>query len=463
MYPSKIKIMYQISDPHNINTCNSAVEEILPDLELIDDIIKGERVLVKKSNIYLPQDPTETEGGYLSRLKRASLTNYVKKVRDVATTMVLSKPFVLENDKMNYEEFVTKDGQDLKSFSRMLLRSAWQDGFSLLLVDYPKVENEIKSLAQQNELGLRPYFSVIKRKDLMDWRTELKVNEYDGQKYYLVNLSCLKIKVSIEGQMAIMEYKTTDTFTEWKLWELVEVTKTKKEWVNTESGQLSISVIPVAPIYIEQECFLEAALPLIGIANLTKHHFTVSSDLFQLLHLIANPRLLMAGVDREEVDFSASSNFGLIFEAPDARMEWVSLTGVNTTPLEAKLEKIEETILSSVLQIFQPKKQAESGIAKEIDREQNNGLLIMAANGLENCLNNAFMIAAGYNNETPAKVSINSEFYWGSLNAQDVQSILNLFLSDAITQETLLKKLQVKGYFDGVEDFDIETELNRLQ
>lgn len=450
----------RIKDPEGISLYNEKQLEVLPDLALIDDIITGERRLIEKSDIYLPQDVAETDSGYESRLTRASLSNYLKKVRDVATSMVLRKPITIKNDQYNFEKFATSDGQSLKTFSKNLVRAAWQEGFALIFVDYPKAE--VNSLAEERQTGLRPFFSMIKRQNILDWKTELKTSQVGDEMYYIASLTYLRIKVKGEdGNCAIMEYFSGEGNATWKLWELVEISKLEREWQNTEKGELSISFIPVVPLYFDQEAFFDAELPLLGIANLTQHHFKVSSDLFQILHIIANPKLVLFGVDKEQVDMSCSNNVGLILESPESRIEWVSLTNVNTEPLEKKLEKIEEAILSSVLQIFQPKKQAESGIAKQLDREQNNSLLVLAAEGLEKALNGAFMAASAYTGGAITEVDINKDFFFGVIEPQEIQAIIQLVMSELISQEMALKKLESKGFFDGF-DYDLDVELGRI-
>ena len=458
----------EIKDPEGITRINPSIAETIPDLELINDIVKGERRLIEKSDVYLPQDPAETDSGYQSRLKRASLTNFVKKIRNVATAMVLKKPFVIEDDSLNLAEFATKEGQSLKTFSKNLLRAAWQEGYSICFVDFPKLNKEINTLAEEQAIGARPYLEIIKRHQVMDFQTELRTTELDGQRYYLSNLSYLKTRIALEErggkEPAIMEYMTMpEANTRWRLWRIVESSKTSKEWKMVEEGDLSIDFIPASPLYIDQEGVLDAELPLLDIANLSRHHFSVNSDVFQLLHLIANPKLALYGVDRNEMDFSSSANVGLIFEDPTSKMEWTALTGVSTDPLETKLDKIEQAILSSVLQLFQPKKQAESGIAKEIDREENTSVLMLAAEGLERCLNLAFIFAGAYSNAVPAEVSVNKTFRFSSVSPQDLQGLIQMFLADLLTNKTLLEKLESSGFFDGINNFSVEQELEALQ
>ena len=464
----------KIKDPDGVTKVDPKLQEIAEDLRLINHLCGGERTMIDNAEEYLPKDIFETNEGYEARKNRAVLVNFFNKIRRLIVGTILKKPFVIEDDDLSFEQICTEDGQTLKGFARNALDAAWKEGLSLIFVDYPRLSQEFSSLAEFEAIGARPYFVLINRSQLLSFKGSLQTVETSDGRFYKMDLDYLRYKTRdgdnqeiilvYEKTMAVNDLGEPVTAVIWRQYELIEESDNEKTWMQTDTGSLSIPVIPVSVIYMERTGYIESEIPLLEIAQLNRRHFQVESDLFQLLHLLANPKLALFGVDQEDMDLSKSKDLGLVFESPEARMEWVTLQSTNTVELQNKLDRLEQQITTQVIQVFEQKHVAETEDSKKIDRDQNASVLAMSADSLEQALNKALELTTLYTDQqTPPTVTVNKDFQWGALSTEDLKDSLQLWLAGGITQETLLKRLESKGYFDGIQEFDIETELERTQ
>ena len=453
----------EIKDPNGVSEMADWLAAIAPDLTLLNDINAGERRLLEKSDVYLPKGQYETKDGYQTRLRRASLKNFLLKIKRVAVATVLRKPIQVQDDPTNFTSFVTNDGLNIQLFARNLLDAAWLEGMALVFTDYPKKE-KTKNLAEERAKGYKPYWQIIRRSQLLDVRSVLGTQMVDGIPVYSSIVSYLRFHAyaltDAGNEVVIMEYELGDGVVNWRQWALRGDEK-QQEWVQIKSGVSNLPFIPVSPLCIEQEGFFKASMPLLETANLNKQHFEVNSGKFNLLGILGNPLLIFTGVDLSTESMSKSQDIGLAFESPDSDAKYVTLDPQAIAPIETALEKIEHHILNGAVQIFETKNVAETEASKAMDREQSYSLLSLSAQALEQCLNTALQHAALYTGTAPATVTVNQEFTLATIDPQEFSAWLQGWLSNAFTQETLLKKLESRGFFEGIKDFDLELELER--
>ena len=459
----------EIKDPSNITVISDVFAKHLPQLTLLNDVNEGQHRLLAKADVYLPQEVYELDDSYKTRLTRASLRNYLLKIKRLATALVLRKAIAIEGDGENFAAWVTTEGQSLQLFAKNLLEAAWLEGFALVLTEFPKV-GEVQNLRQQRQAGYRPYWCIVRRSQILSARAVLRTRQVDGQPVYGQVIEYLRFKswenIGDDSEGIIMEYElmrgteSKPAFVAWRKWAVREIDN-EPTWVVVDQGEINLDFIPVSPLYIEQEGFLKASLPLLETAELNLRHFQVSSDKYQILHLSANPKFVMTGVDPSQIDMSQSASVGLVLESPDAKVQWVTLGADPVKEHREVLSELKDELLNGAVQVFEQKNVAETEGSKAMDREQNSSLLALSAQGLENCLNRALQHVAAYQRTTPATVAVNKRLSLGNINPQEFTAWLQGWLSNAYTQETFLKKLEAGGFFEDVAEYDREAELER--
>jgi hypothetical protein len=81
---------------------------------------------------------------------------------------------------------------------------------------------------------------------------------------------------------------------------------------------------------------------------------------------------------------------------------------------------------------------------------------------LEDALNQALAIAALYFQIDPVELKLPRDFAPDPIEPNDVKEAAALVAAGMLSQDTFLRKLQAGEYFDGLDDFSIEEEQERL-
>ena len=104
----------------------------------------------------------------------------------------------------------------------------------------------------------------------------------------------------------------------------------------------------------------------------------------------------------------------------------------------------------------------ETAEAKRIDRSQNDSTMMVVAQQMQDLIDNCLKFHSEYLNEPNAgSCFVNRDFVSTRLEPQEIQSLLALFTSGTISQETLLNQLSA-GEILG-DDFDVEEEIETTQ
>jgi hypothetical protein len=102
---------------------------------------------------------------------------------------------------------------------------------------------------------------------------------------------------------------------------------------------------------------------------------------------------------------------------------------------------------------------AETAESKRIDRSQGDSTMMVIAQNVQDMIDNSLQFHAQYlgQNEAAGSCHVNRDFIGARLTPAEIQSMLLLYTSGTITQETLLQQL-ADGEVLG-DDFDVQEEL----
>ena len=148
---------------------------------------------------------------------------------------------------------------------------------------------------------------------------------------------------------------------------------------------------------------------------------------------------------------------------PESRMEYISPSGDSYDSQFKRLDDIKEQINTlSLAAVLGQKLVGETAEAKRIDRSQNDSTMMVVAQQMQDLIDNCLKFHSEYLNEPNAGSSfVNRDFVTARLEPQEIQSLLALFTSGTISQETLLNQLSA-GEILG-DDFDVEDEIETTQ
>lgn len=156
-------------------------EEMLPEWLLIDDVIKGERVVKDKAETYLPppvpfslDDSEENKARYAAYLERAVFYAVTKRTINGLVGQVFRADPVLEGGNEELETMkadIDGSGVTLNQQSQKTLFHVLGKGRAGLYVDFPITEGSNTRQAQLEE-GIRPVVIQYAAHQIINWKTK---------------------------------------------------------------------------------------------------------------------------------------------------------------------------------------------------------------------------------------------------------------------------------------------------
>jgi hypothetical protein len=441
------------SDPEDPSIPDGAYWQLALWWEPIRACLEGTAYLRANSHRYLPQQPRELDDAYKGRVSRSVFSPYFGRLARTAVGLILRKPIHLEGgDETFWEEWrldCDRQGTDLDEFVRNQLFLSVAYGHSSWLVDFPDAR-EIRTLKDQFEADLKPYFVQVDPWSVIGWRQDPRK---DAGKLQQVRI---KEIVSVPKGRFGNEYKNRVRVLEPGRWEVWEEANEIKKWEIVEQGTTSLSDIPMVTTYSNKIGTLFSKPPLTEIAQLNLSHYARHADLIQALHIAAQPIMVMAGWDQNDDTVGLSVN-NAIATGPRGECEiyYVEPASSAFDAQRVELEAlVEEMSMLGIVALTKQKNVAESGISKTLDRIDSNSMLAIISKDIEQSLQVAINMAAEYAGIEPPVVAIDRDFNTEPMQGQEITAINTLFTSGLLDQQTALELLKRGEVFD--DSMDVE-------
>lgn len=240
----------------------SDIAQMVPYWDLTDTIIDGITALRKTETKYLPKFESEDKDVYEMRL---GLTKFTNVYRDIIEGLS-SKPFeeqvtLTEDDGPKPPEEIVEllnnvdgDGANMTEFANQTFFNGINSAVHWIFVDFPTNDNDEtkpKTAAQYKAAGLRPYWSHVIARNILEVKTKI-----GGGKSQLSYIKIFEPMTDTgDGKLAdhVREF-VRDPITgavNWFLWRKVnhDAQLTQVKFVKVGFGTLSINVIPLVPFY----------------------------------------------------------------------------------------------------------------------------------------------------------------------------------------------------------------------
>ena len=350
------------------------------------------------------------------------------------------------------------------------------------------------SAAEERKLNPRPYFVLMSMDQVLECRYDVLNTRVGTQNIFGAFPTYLRIKTEVRRQSDTNEFfeevipavrvydianyadnivselsdtpeaAVTGQKVRCRLYTKTNAPGNVNKYVLEETSYLSIPFIPFVPVFGgKKEAYFRGRPLLFDIARLNLHHWRVSADLAETIHLTSSPILTGTGV-RPDDEISAGSGRALFSQNPDARfnmmsasMEGASVTLDNLRRIESAMERLAAVAMTT------GKTQAESGFAKLLDRSQSDSQLAVLVQSLEDALNRAILYASAYRQLPEVRVSISKNFIPVKLHSQQVMALSSLFKdSGALTIGMFLKMLEAGEMFEGLPEFSVSRMLTDM-
>ena len=429
-----------VNDP-----CNAWLD-MEPHWILIENLIGGTYEMRSKHRRYLPQEPREIDESYDNRLARSVCPPYYQRLERMLAGMLTRKPVRLNDvsDSIREQLFdVDLQGNDLNVWTYETARKMIRYGHVGILVDAPAEANG------------RPYWVTYTPREILGWRTELK----DGVQRF-TQLRLLEKVIEPDGDYGEVQVEQVRVLTPGAF--EIHRKDDKGDFKLHEEGTTTLTEIPFSVGYANRVNLMESRPPMEDIAELNLKAYQTQSDLDNQLHISAVPMLAFYGFPQSAEEVSAGPGEAIAFPA-DGRAEYIESKGTSYNAQFQRLEQIESQINElGLAAVLGQKLSAETAEAKKIDRSQGDSTMQVVAQQTQDMIDNCLIFHAKYlADNNSGSCFVNRDFLASRLDPQEIGSLLQLFTSGTITQETLLRQLH-EGEVLG-DEFDVEEELEATQ
>lgn len=451
---------------------------------LCSDAAAGPLHIRGKGAEYLPQFPRESVTAYKDRLATSVFYDAFARTVDGLTGMVFRKPPKIADEVPSQIrrlwENIDGQGTHAEVFLRERHRDGEIDGHFVIFVDMERVDpDQVRSKAQQREVGLRPYWVSLRKQDIVGFRTATV-----GGETRVVHLRYLEKVTEQDGDYGervvkrVREYNLVQADSGKKVVQFViHALRTsadgKVAWVEDGRGDMSIDEIPIAVGYIgERRGVLETVPPHLSLALENVKHYQLVSDNDHVLHITSVPILAVYGPNDTSGDQDVSPNAAWTFDGSytESRLEYVEPQGNGLEAMERRIEKSEHRMaVLGLSTLMSETKQAETATSKRISKAESDSALASHARATQDAAEEAIRLTAkwmGLEASLPDKgaarwVAMNSDFEHLPLDAQTVNALATLVANGALTQETMWSVLQRGKLLP--DDFDADVEMAKLE
>jgi len=407
----------------NVSFRRQEYDEAQPRIDLVRSIYNG----IDTAKNTLVMSPREGSFDFNNRLSVATLDNFVEQITTAMTGKIFRKPLTIEDATSTEESLISilTKNQNLNQFAKELTTNAILDGKSYIMVDLPTD-------------GGAPYFSLLYRSQIINWRK-------DAEGHF--TLLVIKERYAIEGEFEI-EYKTQ--------YRVIRENGDIDIYRGDDNPELYISIstsYDFIPVY---ELDIGEIPPLYDIAKLNIAHFNRASKKSSYLDTAGTPIPFGVGLGLDETDVDGEDladnpepgiilgvNSMVLTDNPEARLEWVEMSGQNDERLDNDLKRLEQAMAKRALKLQEESVKNKTATQTEEESSESASRLSDIAEDAERALNDAFngamMIA--YSKEKTVNIMLNRDFSPITQDGNVITSLNTLQISGNLSKETLLKAL----------------------
>ena len=445
-----------------VNEQSAAVKAMSSDWQLTMTLLGGTAAMRAAGQTYLPKWPAEDDAAYKARLATAVLFPAFSRTVETLAAKPFSQAVTVDagvpESITPLLENIDLEGRNLDTFAAEVMDLAMGPGLCGILVDTPERPEGIKTVAQEQAAGIRPYWVLIRPLQILGWKRQ----KIKGQ-WMLSQLRIMECVEEDDDAFGVVEVEQVRVLEpgKWSTYRKGQGQQ-KDEWLLHAQGVTSLGVVPFVPVYGKRTGFMMAKPPLLEVAHLNVKHWQSQSDQDTILHVARVPILTARQVgDKFELKVGASAAVDL-GSGPDAELRYVEHTGKAIEAGKASLDDLKDEMRQAgaeLLVIDQTQK-----TATETRSEDPVGMCALQriAEGLEDALDQALQLTADYLKAGDGgHVELFDDYGAATLAEASAQILLTANTAGKISDQTLRSELKRRGILSP--DVDEEEEQGRLQ
>lgn len=425
------------------------------------DVIAGQDAVHKQGETYLPRLKDQTDEDYSAYKLRATWFGATSRTIDALHGLMFRKAPVIEAPEgmANILADVTMSGRSAVGFTQDLGREILEVGRVGLLVDFPRVAERPSSLGAAVQSGLRPFATLYKAEQVINWRVQR-----------IANRMLLTLAVLLETHEEWTDAFTVETVEQYRVLmlrgpnaeeaangdaaglryvqEVYRAGEKGLDLVETTTPMIAgrpMAEIPFLIVGPEQVAADVSDPPMIDMADLNLSHYRTTADLEHGAHYTGLPMLFLAGVtlnDGEKVYLGSQT--AITSSDPQADGKFIEFTGQGLGALETLLARKEAQMAAlGASMLAAQKKGVEAADTHEMRTAQETSALADIASQLSQAMTQALQWLrdwSGASGDVAAQVS--TDYVVTRMTAQDLTALLSAWQSGGISRETLFWNLQ---------------------
>ncbi len=453
--------------------------------QMINALLGGTGVMRAFGELYLPRHENESVKSYAKRLQKAVLAPFFKRAVNFSTGKAFYKPITLESadgkselsDKIiELQNDANKKGDSFAKFCNTSFKDAWAKGLGFIYVDAPDFDpNEVRTQAQVNAIGYRPYMLYVPAEDVLD----IEIDE-DGKIIYVKMIErftrfnasikateeLTRIRVVTQAEIAVYErpvitvstasrqVKQTPEFTEYTIAPDYPIANT-------------LGLVPLVPIYTgEKKADFEVASALIDLAYTNVQYFQDESTHENAIAFAEFPLLILTGSDGKEITIGANKMIAI--KDDKANLKYVEHSGkaleagrLNLEDLRVKAGYCGLKVLMS--DTANSKSANSTATEAEIENIDANSELKVAADNFVDSVNYALWLYELYlgtaqeNGQANYVAKLDGLYSVSQSDVREIAALMELKSAGEMRLETLYEELKRRGTVS--DDFDIAAEV----
>lgn len=225
------------------------IEAMVPYWEKVDAIVEGETAIKQEAKKFLPMFPDETDTDYRFRLSLSKFTNIYRDVLEglahkpfeEEVTLIKAEGAEVPQEIKDFCEDVDGSGNSLTIFSSLSFFNAINNAVEWILIDYPSVNESVRTVADVKAMNIRPFWTHIVAKNVLEVRTEII-----GAKEVISYFRFLEPATTLDSKDCVRVFERIGDTVTWTLHEKVDKpAKPEEAFRQIGAGVLSIPLIPV--------------------------------------------------------------------------------------------------------------------------------------------------------------------------------------------------------------------------
>ena len=442
------------------------------------DAAGGEERVHLAGLAYLPRLTNQDDAQYLAYRTRALYYNATGRTLQALRGMVFRRaPAVDVPDAADYlKHDADGAGTPLPAFAEDVVDELLTVGRVGVLADYPRTE-QVATAAEEQALGARPFLTMYRAEDIVNWRFEAHGNRR------ALSLVVLRERIAIEEAdgFGVREVE------QWRVLRLVDGVYRVEVWRQTWPERDARRRRPVArtdaPLQTEGLTLIEAVEPtlrgvrmtfipfalygprgpaenpdnppILDLVNVNLSHYRSSADYEHGLHYTGLPTAIVTGHDGTGQVFAIGSATAWVFPNADVKAYYLEFSGAGLAHLREAIERKEAMMAALGARMLAPEKRAaEAADTVAMRHGGEHGVLASIANAASGLLTQALSWClqwAGIAGE--AAVQLNTDFMPSGLSAQQLTALVAAVQAGQLSPETLYFNLQRGGVAQPDVDF----------